>query len=335
MFKIIRNISFSEFLSIIQTAIVISAFFAAIDTFSREPKLTIIDLYTERQEKHRRLFVSHSIERFKEFYKKYDFKMPDAILENRNIKRLLITDHVPEIFYLANKLLSASEVEFIKEIISKDTILDEKDINEHVKMKLASGFESHLFKYEYQKAMFQVDTKGHVIEDNQLKAIVKLLKPKLTDMEFYLFINAILYSREISNVFWVKNIGEIKLREIVVTVYPPVSSLTQERTGNISEFKFMDNSPRKTDISDDKILISIPELEPGKLITLQFKTIENRLTTGHFSYTFKSDRVINKTLYISVAIGLFILFVIIKIMTNYLIQPKRDLNSDNKYYAPE
>ena len=166
MFKTIKNISFAEYLNFIQTAAVISGLLAAVNYFSEEPKMSVINLYTAVPESDRIIDVSHNEERFREFYKKFNLKIPDAIRKDRGLNRLLLTDLFPEKHYLFNEILSMSEEDFIKNLIRKDNILDEEEINRQISLKFAGGLETRLFKYKYIKHLYGPGEYS-TIEENQ------------------------------------------------------------------------------------------------------------------------------------------------------------------------
>lgn len=308
------NISFNKLILIVQSSLAIAIFFAGIEYFSIEPEISIIDLEMSIPEKDRHIEANYNNRKFIDFYDKFNVEIPKAILKDKNLKNFLLTDDIPAKHYILNDSIFMPELESIKNIFSKDSILDEEGKKALASMKLNNGLESQLFRYNYNK-QFYTSIRQSTILKNQMEELIKFLKPKLTPVEFYLFVNAMLYSREFTNNFWIKNSGEINLNEILITFYPPVSSLTQKRTGNILEFEIMSELPHRIERNDDKIIVNVPKLESGKIIQLRIDTIENRLTSKDIYYTFKANKKVEKRNYIFIAIIAFIILLIVaKIM---------------------
>ena len=302
------GINFNKFLKPIPLTLSFSAFLAAINYFSIEPSIGIYEVEFDPATSY-----TINMNKFLEFYENFNLKIPCEILTVKHIKKRYTA--IKKNNRAIDEILNSSDLEFINNL---EKLHEYKYDPESSFINRIKKLELQLFKSEYDRHVY-----GHsftIFSDKEINETTDSLKSKLSNFDYYIFLSAFIYSREFYTRFMIKNTGNVKLKDLNINIFPPVSSISHKRSGNILEYEFQSLMPNIIEFNDEKLIVSVPFLEKDKYFVIFLKTKENRLTLADFYYDFKEDKIINKVRYICIAL---ITYVFLFIFHSYYERNKR------------
>lgn len=299
----IKDLNLMKAFQLFVHAITIVAFFYAAGYFSKRAslKVSVILIPTSHR------FYMDTVP---EFYKRNNIVLPQLFYEDEMLKKMIPegTDDMDEYINIAD---GTSDLDVIKAIKrGQKTGL----IGRRIEL-----LEPHMKKLRYYKHIYDgTDFRGfHPYE--QVDALLKYTKGKLTCEEYYTFLCAVIFSREVSHNIYIENTGDVDLKEINLTIPAPLSKVTESRDGNILNFEEI---PRTLlsyiQESSNAITLSLPRLKRKEHFTLQVTTRENQIEEGDILRSFSSDRAINKVALILLPIVVFLAMIVLMVLDKFV-----------------
>ena len=161
--------------------------------------------------------------------------------------------------------------------------------------------------------------------DNYNTSLTKLLKQRLSKLEYYTFMCAMLYSRRVENPILITNNSDISLENIKVFIPSPESKLSGGDSCNILgiETDIIPNIVYTTKIDDNKLIIDIPRMEAKEFFEFRVITRENAISISNIVESYQEKPSINKKRAWVVTKNVFIILMFLQFLLYHEI-PKTD-----------
>lgn len=282
-------------------AISIVAFLTAIDYFSKKSSIRI-EIYPEP--------AGYHMDTVEKFYKENEIELPQIFREGGQFSWMF-----------------KKEKDFKDYVSMGDAASDEDLIRAIKKGQKIGGYvhrriehlERQMEKYHYKKTLYLGLESGIFYPKEYFKKPLSLLKKQLSPEDYYIFLSALIFSREVYHNIFITNDGEIDLRDLTIVIPSPLSKITERRENNILDAKMVDSYLHQINKNTDTTIISLPFLKKGEAFSLNVITRENELEKDSFFYSFKEAKTIDlKKLILTGIITFFcMVFLVIFFKGNY------------------
>lgn len=256
-------------------AISIVAFLTAIDYFSKKSSIRI-GIHPEP--------AGYYMDTVEKFYKENEIELPQIFREGGQFSWMF-----------------KKEKDFKDHVTIGDGTSDEDLIRAIKKGQKMGGYvhrrierlEHQMEKYHYKKTIyFNLESRGFYPKE-YFKKPLSLLKKQLSPEDYYIFLSALISSREVHHDIFIKNDGEIDLRDLTIVIPSPLSKITERRENNILDAKIVDSYLHQINKNANTAIISLPFLKNGETFSLNVITRENELEKDSFFYSFKESKTID------------------------------------------
>ena len=280
----------TKLIQIVVCTISVIAFLEGIRYFSAKPSLQIKVHPTP---------YGYFMDTVRSFYQKNKFEIPEIFFNEPTLKKIFFHERrnggidllIPEI------------LKFLQE-----------DINMKIPKQLTEDLEKRIKDYEYERGIW-FSSAGEYIEEEKFKGVLQFLKSKLSEQEYFVFISALIYSREIDHNIFINNDGDVDLKELTFIIPSPWGKIEESRDNNILNFQFI--SSKELHIADekpDRLMLSIPELKRKRGFSIKVRTRENQIDQNDILNTYKADyqiqewKVFQHTIFVFIVIFLLCVF---------------------------
>jgi hypothetical protein len=304
-----------QFLSSVETTIVIIAFLYAVDYFTANSSINVsVPHFPEAR---------YDVSRVSSFYAINNIDLPDTSLHSL-LRPMFRGDHNRPDGYI-NVWSGSTEQEILQALKkgqSEDDFLSVWRIKE---------LEQRLRETTYKRQLFGWDGEGY--DQATVEEILATVKEGLSVKEYYELVVALMSSRVFDNMIYITNSGETNLTDVTVTIPAPVSRISGDRSNTILGCALITQVLTDHEVLKGKTLVHAEALEPGQWVNARISTTEFALDTTEFSATYTSSRVFHKQmLWVWFSI-VWIVVLFIKLQVHRLVQiprkslPRRFLNS--------
>lgn len=144
------------------------------------------------------------------------------------------------------------------------------------------------------------------VNERDLMLYLQDIKKNVTENDYYIFLAALRYSREIVNDVFIWNNGDIDIKEIKIVIPSPFSGIADSRDNNIVRLEGMSSRVMSVDEQEDRLIVDIPFLRRGDSVTLNIRSRENRINGEEIVYDFKNDFKVNVKKMVLYLLGVFV-----------------------------
>lgn len=150
----------------------------------------------------------------------------------------------------------------------------------------------HLNRYDYKKR-FYLYGGGGGYQQTAMTKILNRYEKLLSSQDFFFFLSAAIYSREVTNTVFVKNNGEVDLTNVELEIPAPTSKITESRSKGILDFDFQGSMPHKIELKENVVFVSLPMLRVDKFFGVRMISRENKIDLNEIYNTYKVQRYVN------------------------------------------
>lgn len=268
-----------DILQYITSTITIVAFLLAVDYFSAKPSLKI-GLYSRA--------YGYYMDSLREYYQANNINLPKQLVEDQSLGKLFVRD---------TKLMDPNHVQIAswtsdEELIA--AIVKGQDIGSFLEYRI-DQIERQIGKYTYVKHIYggYMDDRGFY-DEKQFKPTLDYIKSKLSKSDYYIFLAALIHSREISNAAFITNDGDLDLKNVRVTFPAPLSKVTDSRADNILSCRPVTSLLHEVVRSTSDITLRLPSFKKGESLSLDMRTRENEINKNEVFTSYERDNLINR-----------------------------------------
>ena len=128
-----------------------------------------------------------------------------------------------------------------------------RDLGSYYISRRIEMLEDHLDKYRYRKHLWMYEGSAEYYSKKDGKGILNYLRPKLSEEEYFCFLAALVHSRSITNVIFIKNDGGLDLQELKIFVVEPLSKVTEERENSILGYRINTTLPNVIERKNERV----------------------------------------------------------------------------------
>jgi len=271
----IRRVGAKDFLQFLPHTIAIVGLLTAVEYFSGKPNLHIA-LHPDPQ--------GFYLDTAQKFYE---------------VNKLEIPRPVAQIFGLYEKQ-SISMPEGYVPISAGTSDLDlvrairrGQDVKGFLEFDRIKQLEKQLHMYNYRKQVYVFTSERGFYREGDLKRLLNHLRTKLSIEEYFTFLTASIFSREVSHNIFLKNDGDLDLRELHITIFSPLSKVTETRKDNILDHELATTLPHDVRESPTDLTLLFPTFRRDENFSLRIQTRENQIEQNDIFYSFKAERAID------------------------------------------
>lgn len=273
----IRKIDAIKLFQVLIYSISVVTFFYALNYFSGRSSIDV--------------FVSSSptgfyMDTVQEFYKKNNIEIPKILIEDKSLSKLFKTEtiSIPENYI--NIGAGTSDFRLI------NAIRQGQMMGGYIKLR-TEELEHQIGRHTYKK-MFYVygDSRGFYPEED-FKKILNYIKPQLSREDYFVFLSALIFSREITNEISITNNGDVDLKKIEVIIPSPLGKITESRENNILSINVTSTLPHNIRENIDNINIYLARMKKNESLGLSIITRENQIEKDEISTFFNEVKEIN------------------------------------------
>ncbi|MHA2315768.1 MAG: hypothetical protein ACXACF_10910 [Candidatus Hermodarchaeia archaeon] len=252
----------TEIVGIVTSSITIVAFLLAVDYFTARPSLKI-SLFT----------TSHGfyMDSVIKYYRENAIEIPKQLYEDKALRGLfpkVAKSRDPNNEIMIN---AGASDELLIKLMSKS-----RDISWYLPHRIEM-LENHIEKYTYKKRIYVSDDSRGFHDTNTFQPVLHRIKLLLSQEQYYIFLTALIRSREIPHQIFINNDGDIDLKKVEITVPAPVSKITESRSKNILGYEIQGELLHEITEDDDRITMSLQILKQGESFGLRIRTKENKI----------------------------------------------------------
>ena len=294
-----RKHDINSLYGLIITTITITAFLIAVDYFTAQASLEV----SFKDQK-----TGYYLKKIQEFYEERKLKIPQVFYNDNTLRGVFYKD------------LSARNKDFINigDATSDDDIIKAiqrgQNVGKAYLNQRVNFLEKRVDKYLYKKRIYLSKDQRGFYDEKQFKEILNQVKSKLSEIEYYVFLAALVNSRERINRIYIKNNGEVNLRNIKLTIPAPRSKVTEKIEGNILEYEVIGNLLNKVSVENDSLVWWIPFLKCDEFLLIYIRTKENSIDGEEIFYDFEQDRMIKKRQIYLISSIILVALIILKLV---------------------
>jgi hypothetical protein len=269
----------SLLVQVLTQAVALAAFLAGINYFSKVPSVQH-DVRTP-------IPIGYSLEDLQEFYTIHDIKMPDVFSTDPKLRELFFKEQRRDVGGIDAGMSNTDLIDTLKQkkwaSTSVSAFLEKRIIN----------LEKHIDKYEYRKRIYVFDGSPYVTEAD-FDPVREYLKKQLSQEDYFVFLNALIYTRKISNSVYLKNNGGLDLVNLKIYVSFPLTTTSESRNDNMLSHEYLGRQVHQIRIRRDYLEAEFPKLARGEHVNLLIVTRENRISESDVWYTYQAERSIDQ-----------------------------------------
>lgn len=273
--KNVRKKDAMKLFQVIVYTISIVAFLTAIDYFSKKLSLNI-GIHPQSS--------GYYMDTVEKFYKQNEIELPQIFLEGSQFAWVF-----------------KKEKDFKDHVTIGDGTSDEDLIRAIKKGQEMGGYvhrriehlERQIENYHYKKHIYVGFESRGFYPEKDFKKPLSVIKNQLLPEEYYIFLSALIFSREVRHIIFIKNDGEIDLKDLTIVIPSPLSKITERRDNNILDVELVGSFLHQIKQNSDTVMISLPFFKKGETFSLDVITRENELDKNDIFYSFKELKPIN------------------------------------------
>jgi len=130
--------------------------------------------------------------------------------------------------------------------------------------------------------------------EDKFRPILDDIKSKLSSSDYYIFLAALIYSREVHNSVFIKNDGDLDLKNVRVTFPAPLSKVTDSRANNILTCRPATSLLHEVVHGTSDVTLRLPSLKKGESLSIDIRTRENEINRNEVFNSYERDNLINR-----------------------------------------
>jgi hypothetical protein len=251
-FLYLSNCDLKDLLRYITSAITIVAFLLAVDFFAAKPSLRI-GLHSRP--------YGYYMDSLLQYYHATKINFPKQLVEDESLRKVFARD---------TKLMDPNRVHIVgwmsdEELIG--AIVRGQEIGSYVEYRIEQ-LERQITKYTYVKHLYgYMDDRGFY-DEQRFAPIRDYIRSKLSTTDYYIFLAALIRSREVAHTVSITNDGDLDLKNVRVTFAAPLSKVTESRTNNIISCRPATSLLHEVVAGTSEITLRLPSLKKGESLSL-------------------------------------------------------------------
>ncbi|MBL7152130.1 MAG: hypothetical protein ISS79_00310 [Phycisphaerae bacterium] len=267
-----------DLLHYITSAIAIVAFLLAVDYFSAKPSLRIGIGPHPR---------GYHMDSLLEYYQANNITFPKQLMEDQSLHKLFARD---------TKSVDPNHVHILggtpdEAIIG--AIVKGQEIGSFVEYRI-DKLERQIGKYTYIRHVYgYMDDRGFY-DEQKFTPTLEYIETKISRIDYYIFLAALIRSREVDHTVFITNDGDIDLKNVRVTFPAPLSKVTASRTKNILNCRANTSLLHEILESTSDLTLRLPSFKKGESLCLHIRTRENQINSNEVFESYQRDKLIDK-----------------------------------------
>jgi hypothetical protein len=222
-----------------------------------------------------------------EYYHANNISFPKQLTEDQSLRKLFARDI---------KFMDPNRVEITAWISDEElirAIVKGQEIGSFVQYRI-DQLERQLSKYTYEKRIYgYIDNRGSY-DEQTFAPILDYIRTKLSKSDYYIFLAALIRSRELGHTVFITNDGDLDLKNVIVTFPAPLSKVTDTRANNILDCSAHTSLLHEVVESTSDITLHLPSFKKGESLSLNIRTRENEINTNEVFKSYEGDNLIDK-----------------------------------------
>jgi len=296
----IRDIK--DLLWYIISAISIVAFLLAVDYFVAKPSLRIGINTTPR---------GYYMDSLLKFYQANNIHFPKQLKEDKSLRKLFARD---------TNMIDPNYVNITGWISDEEligAIVRGQEIGSFVEYRI-DQLERQIGKYTYTKHIYgYIEDRGYY-DEQKFRPTLDYIRSKLPKSDYYIFLAALIHSREVFNTVFITNDGDIDLKNVRVTLPSPFSKVTDSRANNILSCRPATSLLHEVVDGISGITLRLPSLKKGESLSLYIRTRENEIKRCEVFTSYERDNLIDRyrviLYFFLILIIMFVLNIVLRIL---------------------
>jgi hypothetical protein len=278
-FLYLRRCDLKDLIRYITSAITIVAFLLAVDYFAAKPSLRIVINPDP---------MGYYMDSLLKFYQANNIHFPKQLMEDKSLRKLFARD---------TKLMDPNRVHitgWISDEALIRVIVRGQEIGTFVEYRIKQ-LERQLGKYTYTKHIYgYMDDRGFY-DQQKFRPTLNYIRSKLSTSDYYIFLAALIHSREVSNTVFITNDGDIDLKNVRVTFPAPLSKVTESRANNILSYRPATSLLHEVVVGISDITLHLPSFKKGESLSLDIRTRENEINKSEVFTSYERDNLIDRS----------------------------------------
>lgn len=309
-FLYLSKCDLKDVLRYITSAITIVAFLLAVDYFAAKPSLRIAI---------RRTYSGYYMDSLVEYYQANNINFPKELMDDSSLHKLFTRD---------TNLMDPNDVAitgWISDEALIGAIVRGQEIGSFVEYRIKQ-MESQIGNYTHTKHIYgSVDERGF-LDEQKFRPTVDYINSKLSRNDYYIFLAALLRSREVPHIIFITNDGDLDLKNVRVTFPAPVSKVTDRRVDNILSCRPATSLLHEIFTGTSDVTLRLPSFKKGESLVLNIQTRENELNRNEVLTSYERDNRIDR----GRAFLYFFLIIIIMFALSLLLRMVRWMTRDSQ-----
>lgn len=296
-FLYLSKCDLKDLLRYITSAITIVAFLLAVDYFAAKPSLRIA-INTKS--------MGYYMDFVLEYYQANDIEFPRQLMEDKSLHGLFGRNNKPrDLNYMQ---IWISDEALIRAIVKgqKNGSSFEYRINQ---------LEKQLGRYTYVGQIYGITHNIGAYSEQKFRPILDIIKSKLSNSDYYIFLAALIRSREIVNLVFIRNDGDLDLKNVRVTFPAPWSKVTESRATNILSCKPATSLLHEVVDATSDITLRLPSFKKGESLSINIRTRENEINRNEVFTSYERGNLIDKA---RAFLYFFLIFIIMIVLSKVL-----------------
>ncbi len=268
-----------DLLQCITTAIAIVAFLHAVNYFAAKPSLRI-GLHSSAN--------GYYMVSLLKYYQDNNITFPKQLSEDQSLHKIFSRDtHLPDPNHIQ-----------VSDGVSDEAVIKAlargQDIGSFIERRI-DQIERQIGKYTYMKHIYIRHDERGFYDEQKFTPTREYIKSKLSTSDYYKFMVALIYSREVDNTIFIKNDGDMDLKNVKITFPAPLSKVTETRANNILSRSVSGTILNEVVDGTSDITLRLPSLKKGEFLSIDIITRENEINSNEVFTSYERDNLIDRT----------------------------------------
>lgn len=292
-----------DLLRYITSAITIVAFLLAVDYFAAKPSLRIgINSYP----------MGYYMDSLLKFYQANNINFPKQLMEDQSLRKIFSRDtHLPDPNHIS-----------VSDGVSDEAVIKAlargQEIGSFIERRI-DQIERQIGKYTYIKHLYILHDERGFYDEQKFTPTRDYIRSKLSTSDYYIFLVALIYSREVGNTVFIKNDGDIDLKNVKITFPAPLSKVTETRANNILSCIVSGTLLNEVVDGTSNITLRLPSFKKDEFLSLDIRTRENEIDRNEVFTSYERDNLIDKAraflYFFLILIIMFVLSVVLRVLS--------------------
>jgi hypothetical protein len=273
----LKKVDLKGVLSYVTSTITIVAFLMAAEYFTAKPSLRI-EVHSDPH--------GYYIDSLLGYYRVNKIAFPKQLMEDQSLRTVFSREVKSTDPNYTDIGAGTSDEEHIGAIVKG------QDLGSFVEY-LTVQLERQIDKYTYFKHVYGYSDERGFYDEQRFKPVRDYIRSKLSTNDYYIFLAAMIRSREVAHLVYIKNDGDLDLKNIRVTFPAPLSKVTESRANNILSVRPATSLLHEIVIGTSDVTLRLPSLKKGQFLTLDIRTRENEIKSDEIFTSYERDTVLN------------------------------------------